>query len=373
MTMRIVERPKCQECKIRFSDGSSVCRHDGGPDFCAWQWTIVDDTSERTKDDTCWDGGLLIAYGFDSRAQAERWLADGMPVPDRAYSTAADDVLDNQDAMTAAPRVATNKYRMRVERWHWPSERYTKEQLERETGGVAEKIGDGWRVMSLTHVADQYDDARGYGPALEEDEAERAWREKDEEIEQLTKERDQWKAAAEADAAFEAAQQREAEQQFRQNYPDQWANAVWQQAAFVERGRANREILIRANEASGGEIQRMSDEMEPYLANDRARFNQLLQEVALSNDPEGKFRESMIASWVRGARICPARSAPTCAAAAALRRQAGAAERILKTLAAGRAQRPTAAVTPTSGAMHGMRRIVSREITGTVDEPNLRL
>ena len=51
--------------------------------------------------------------------------------------------------MTAEPRAATNKYRMRVERWFYPSERYTKEQLELKTGGVAEKFGDGWRVVSF--------------------------------------------------------------------------------------------------------------------------------------------------------------------------------------------------------------------------------
>jgi hypothetical protein len=51
--------------------------------------------------------------------------------------------------MTAAPRVATNKYRSRVERWFYPASAHTKEQLERQTGGVAEKFGDGWRVVSF--------------------------------------------------------------------------------------------------------------------------------------------------------------------------------------------------------------------------------
>ena len=69
---RVIESPKCQECTYTNADGSKVCLRDGGPDFCAFQFVIIDDSSPKTEE---FNYGM-VTYGFDSREQAEQYILD---------------------------------------------------------------------------------------------------------------------------------------------------------------------------------------------------------------------------------------------------------------------------------------------------------
>lgn len=66
---RVVEIAKCEKCNYTYENGKSVCLRDGGPEFCAWRWTVVDVSLPKTEE--CSYG--LAAYGFDCREEAQKY------------------------------------------------------------------------------------------------------------------------------------------------------------------------------------------------------------------------------------------------------------------------------------------------------------